>query len=88
MPISSRHFNLIKSIPGLNFPVDLEVKDQYDKNLGIATMDAFGRVVAKWENPPKTYDNPSSLRASFDPNGQTYTRFFYRGKSLRAWGVE
>lgn len=86
--ISSRHFALIKRIPGLTLPVVLQVKDANGKRLGDAVLDQNGEVTANWLTPPRKFDNPSALRqALISRNSKTYCHFFYQGRSLEDHGV-
>jgi hypothetical protein len=83
MPIRRTYLTQIRSIPGLTLPAILQVYD---------TRGAFVDHVILWldgqlDTSSGLYPHPSAFRATFDPNGPTYSRFFFNGRSLRDWGV-
>ena len=95
MPISPRHLRLILAIPGITFPAVLDLLGRDGLPLtqsGLrlqASLEIDGTITALWLKPPNNvYDHPSALRAAhIEANGQTYTRFVYKGRALRDWGV-
>lgn len=83
MPIRRRYLDQIRNIPGLTLPTILQVYDASGSFVDHVILWIDGKVDASTGG----YDHPSAFRATFDPNGQTYSRFFFNGRSLREWGV-
>lgn len=83
MPIRRKYLEQIRRIPGLTLPAILQVYDAKGVFIDHVILWLDGRLNAT----SGYYEHPSAFRATFDPNGQTYTRFFFNGRSLRDWGV-
>jgi len=83
MAIRRKFLDQIRSIPGLRLPAILQVYDSKGGFVDHVILWVDGRVDAS----TGCYEHPSAFRATFDPSGQTYTRFFFNGRSLRDWGV-
>lgn len=83
MAIRRKFLDQIRSIPGLTLPAILQVYDSNGAFVDHVILWIDGRVDASTGG----YEHPSAFRATFDPRGQTYTRFFFNGRSLRDWGV-
>ena len=81
-----RRINTVVANANDNYPITLQAFNKKGVHFSDVTMQADGTVFCKANNT--RYLHFSHLRAQLiEPNGPTYTRFMYKGKTLREWGV-
>ncbi len=70
----------------IGLPMDVVLVDSNGGKITDVRIETDGQAINLANN--KRYPQPSALRSDLsEPNGPTYSRLIYKGRTLRDWGV-